>query len=120
MRGDAVAARSFWLQGTLRTPDGARITGAEAIAVGDETSTERLLAVPSATSGDGGRWLQCCNVVGWADPGTVLFESRHEDARILAWRVGTPEVYRVTDIRGWTPGEESYVASFADLTDPGD
>lgn len=62
-----------------------------------------------------GRWKQCCSVGGWLDIDTVLFESRHEDARVLAWRVGTPDVYRVSDVRGWTPGEESYVASFAAL-----
>ena len=40
---------------------------------------------------EGGRWNQCCPVVGWLDPETVLFESRHEEARILAWRVGTED-----------------------------
>ena len=71
-----------------------------------------LLAFPPARAEEG-RSLQCCPVVGWADAGTVLFESRHAGARVLAWRVGTPDLYRVSDIRGWTPGEESYVASFA-------
>ena len=86
---------------------------AQALGAGGRTQPEALLAMPVET--EGGRWNQCCPVVGWLDPETVLFESRHEEARILAWRVGTEDLYRVSDILGWTPGEESYVASFADL-----
>lgn len=70
-----------------------------------------VLAMPPEPGG--GRWKQCCPVVGWLDNKTVLFESRHVDARILAWRIGTREVSRVADIRGWIAGDESYVASFA-------
>ena len=77
---------------------------------GGRDKPEAILVFPHEVDG---RWNQCCSAVGWLDADTVLFESRHEDARILAWRVGTRDLYRVSDIRGWTPGEESYVASFA-------
>lgn len=84
----------------------------DALGVGGKTQPESLLAMPVEPGG--GRWKQCCPAVGWLDPATVLFESRHANARILAWRVGTEDLFRVSDVRGWTPGEESYLASFAD------
>lgn len=109
-------ARGVHLAGPVAGPDGPYST-VDAVAVADPTwrlrQRDTLLAMPPEPGG--GRWLQCCPPVGWLNSGTVLFESRHEDARVLAWRVGTPDMWRVSDIRGWTPGEESYVASFADL-----
>lgn len=62
----------------------------------------------------GTRWKQCCPLVGWLDQRTVLFESRHAAARILAWRAGTSEVSRVAVVRGWQPGEETFVGSYAE------
>ncbi|MCD4533866.1 hypothetical protein LRP67_07210 [Nocardioides sp. cx-169] len=59
------------------------------------------------------RWKGCCPVVGWAASGTVLFESRQEDARVLAWRVGSGDVRQVSRIIGWVAGQESYVASWS-------
>jgi len=51
-------------------------------------------------------------VVGFADESTVLFESRHAEARVLAWEVGTGRLEQVARIVGWQPGQESYVASW--------
>ncbi|NYJ00098.1 hypothetical protein HNR19_000796 [Nocardioides thalensis] len=107
-------ARGMFLEGPVDVPDAPPASAVDALGGGGLNRPEALLAF--ARSGtDAGRWLQCCPPVGWLDADTVLFESRHAEARILAWRVGTADVFRVSDIRGWTPGEESYVGSFADL-----
>jgi hypothetical protein len=105
-------ARGMLLAGPVADTDLIERQSVDALGAGGESRPEALLAFPRSGS-DEGLWLRCCNPVGWLDARTVLFESRHEDARILAWRVGTPGMWRVTDIRGWTPGEESYIASFA-------
>lgn len=114
-RTERDGARGMFLEGPVDVPDAPPASAVDALGVGGRNRPEALLAFPRSGA-DGGRWLQCCPPVGWLDPGTVLFESRHADARVLAWRVGTPDIFRVSDIRGWTPGEESYVASFADLS----
>lgn len=113
-------ARSSLLGGPVADVDGESQNLVDAIVVDNATpypsqdgseapATEgALLALPRGTRPG------CCPVVGWHDDRTVLFESR-EDGRVLAWRVGTPEMFRVSDIRGWTPGEETYIASFADV-----
>ncbi|WP_183092258.1 hypothetical protein [Nocardioides stalactiti] len=106
-------AQARHLAGSVTTPDGAAVRGVDAVAAGGYSEPDTLLAMPFETGG--GRWNQCCPVVGWLDLETVLFESRHDDARVLAWRVGTPDLFQVSEVVGWTPGEESYVASFAAL-----
>lgn len=108
-------ARGMFLAGAVPDPDGVPMRGVDALGAGGRDRPEALLAFPRWPADDG-PWLQCCPPVGWLDEETVLFESRQADARVLAWRVGTPDLYRVSDIRGWTPGEESYVASWADPT----
>lgn len=110
----SVGARGLFLGGPVPDPDGVPMSSVDALGAGGTDRPEALLAFPRSGS-DEGRWLQCCPPVGWLDEETVLFESRHADARVLAWRVGTPELYRVSDIRGWTAGDEMYVASFADV-----
>lgn len=104
-------ARGMGMGGPVLAPDGSEHRFVEAIGAGGRDWPEDLLAFPPDR--DDGRWKQCCPAVGWLDADTLLFESRHEEGRILAWKAGTPDVYRVSDIRGWKPGEESYVASFA-------
>jgi hypothetical protein len=108
----AWGARGMYLKGPI-----GGIQSVDGIGIVDGTLSGHALAPPppilAMRPESGGRWVQCCPVVGWIGNHTVVFESRSNDGRILAWRVGTPHVYRVSDIRGWTPGEESYVASFA-------
>lgn len=118
--------RSAWGRGGwgaqamyLAGPVGRGVSSVDAVAVVDGTLSGRVLEADKVLAmrpeAEGGRWNQCCPVIGWLGNDLVLFESRSGAARILAWRPGTPDLFRVSDIRGWTPGEESYVASFADL-----
>jgi len=52
-----------------------------------------------------GRSKGCCQVVGWISEDVVAFSS---GMRILAWRVGTGEMYRIGEITGLQPGREFY------------
>jgi hypothetical protein len=116
----ASGARGVYLAGPVPAPTGDQ-RSVDAIVVVDGTLSGHpllppypVLAFPDNRADDG-RWLQCCPPVGWLDNETLLFESRWAEAKVLAWKVGTPDVYRVSDIVGWTPGAETYVASFAAL-----
>lgn len=105
---DGSQGQSAYLSGTVRR-DGQALGGLEGITTRRDEVGAVLVQPPGA-----GRWKQCCPVIGWLDPETVLFESRHEDARVLAWRAGTRDVARVSDIRGWEAGVEVFVATYSE------
>lgn len=102
-------AQSQFLASALER-DGTSFQGLEGVA----TRQEDRRSVLVQPGGPGMRFKACCPVVGWFDGPTVLFESRHADARILAWRAGSAVLARVTDIRGWEPGTEVFVSSYAE------
>lgn len=106
------SARAYFLGGPVADPGGLDHLSLDAV-VADVSGRRGMLVVPA--EGGGGRFDACCPVAGWFGLETVVFESRWVDARILAWRVGTSELLRVSDITGWESGLESYIASFADL-----
>lgn len=87
--------------------DGARFSGLNAVVATNRRERHVLVFAPPDERSKG-----CCPVVGWVTPDIVLVESRHSDARVLAWRVGTRDVRQVSSITGREPGE-SYVASWA-------
>lgn len=68
----------------------------------DQAGARNVLTLDSGGSSEGGtRGKGCCVALGWLDRDTVLFSSSgSEGQRILAWDVGTPSVYRVSDILG--------------------
>jgi len=107
------SARAHFLAGPVPDPVGGDHLFVDSV-VADAGGRDGVLVLPA--EGGGGRFDQCCPISGWLDPDTVVFESRWVHARLLAWRVGTGELFRVTDIVGWNAGRESYVASFADLS----
>ncbi len=104
----------MYLAGPVTDPDGVELSSVDALGAGGEHQPGAILAAHPWT----GRGSLAAVL-----PGGRLARLRHacsssrrwEDARILAWDVGTTVMFRVSDIRGWTPGEESYIASFADL-----
>lgn len=108
------ATQGMFLADVATGPDGA-MGGLDALAarVGPKEGEDvHLLVMPGL---DDGRWKGCCPVVGWLDDDTVLLQSRSNTSRILAWRVGTADLRRVSRITGWEPGQEVPVGSFADL-----
>lgn len=105
-------AQAVFLAAEATDPGGTRLGGLDAVAARPGSSGGvHLLVMPG--QGDG-RWKGCCPVIGWLDDETVLFQSRSNAMRILAWRVGTADLRRVSRITGWEPGEEVPVGSFAD------
>jgi hypothetical protein len=81
------------------------------VMTGDET----LILTFTGSPGGDDRWLQCCPVVGWAADDVAMYESRSGTPQIIAWTVGTHRFETVSTITGFTPGEQSYVGSYADL-----
>jgi hypothetical protein len=73
-----------------------------------------ILSFTGSPGGDD-RWLQCCPVVGWAGDDVALYESRSGTPRIIAWTVGTHRFETVSTITGFTPGDEVFLGSYADL-----
>ena len=44
-----------------------------------------------------------------------MYESRSGTPRIIAWTVGTHRFETVSTITGFTPGDEVFLGSYADL-----
>lgn len=90
----------------------------ETIVVTPAVGPATILAI-NAPAGDlGGRWKRCCPVAGWIDDGTLVYESRSAEPRLVGWEVGTHHFTLVSRITGLGDGE-GYVASFARLADGG-
>ncbi len=87
--GDRVAQDVF-LAGPV---EGSGVSNPEAIVVrtGDQVDVLTMWPAGSATRQKG-----CCEVLGFLDDDTVMFASRSDVGyRLLAWRVGTGDVYLV-------------------------
>lgn len=92
--GDRVAQDVF-LAGPV---DGTGVSNPEAVVVRTGDHVDVLTMWPMATAT---RQKGCCEVLGFLDDDTVLFASRStEGYRLLAWRVGTPEVSLVSRLVG--------------------
>ncbi len=70
---------------------GGELANPEAIGV-TQGGQKSALAFPDLDRAKG-----CCPVVGWLDADTVVYESGD---RLLAWRVGTHQVTRVSEVSG--------------------
>ncbi|KRE53844.1 sigma-70 family RNA polymerase sigma factor [Phycicoccus sp. Soil748] len=67
------------------------------VAVDQDARAGRVLLAPESPDGRTGRVKECCTVLAWADPSTVLFRSSGYDGSwVLAWNVETGRVYDVT------------------------
>jgi hypothetical protein len=97
---DAVAG-SYFLHGPVH---GGTYANPEAIVarVGAQRSVLALAV--------NGRGKGCCPVVGWVGDDTVAFQS---GSRVLAWRVGTGQVYWVAELAGLEPRTEHASQSWA-------
>lgn len=78
-------------------------------------SDPAILLIPS----ESGREKSCCQVSGWISPTTVLYDSRTSTGTdLLAWQVGTGRFWKVSQLTGFTLGQETLVTSYAQLTAP--
>ena len=90
---DQALAGSYFLAGPV---PGGQVSNPEGI-VARTRGTTAVLALAQD-----GRGKACCAAVGWLDPGTVAFRSQQ---RVLAWRVATGLLHRVSDITGLAANE---------------
>jgi hypothetical protein len=99
--GPAIAAgnrvaQAMFLAGPV---DGTGVSNPEAVVVETDGLYDVLTMWPLGTAT---RQKGCCEVLGFLDDDTVLFASQSsEGSRLLAWRVGTPEVFLVARFTGW-------------------
>lgn len=89
------AAQAVFLPGGV---SGGSVSNPQAIVV--ERPGERLvLALDHGGQDDGIRPKRCCLALGWLDQRTVLYSSTGpEGQRVLAWVVGTEDVYLVSEV----------------------
>jgi hypothetical protein len=97
-----------WMEGTL----------APAVAVGHVANPDFLAvgtpAAPELLAFGMGRNKLCCSPMGWFSHEFLLFGASSSDGtyRVLAWRIGTPDLYRVSEYTDIVrPG---FVASWAE------
>jgi hypothetical protein len=120
VRTDEVAAQHYSLNGfspRLQQFIGELPDGAVDMASGDVDS---LVVGPRGDSpgevlGVRDPVPACALVVGWVDPDTVAYLSTQAGGvtRVLAWRIGTPDVWRVSDLEGLPTTPFGWVGSFA-------
>ena len=97
-----------WMEGTgAPVTDSTQVANPDFLAVGTPAAPE-LLAFST------GRNKLCCPPIAWFSHDFLLFAASSSDGahRVLAWRIGTPDLYRVseyTDI-----GRPGLVASWAE------
>ncbi|HWJ07953.1 MAG TPA: hypothetical protein VNS46_01170 [Nocardioides sp.] len=113
--GPAVAQAQF-PDVELVAPDGVATGGTDVVVTRDRAFSKlSVLVLPYGGGEAGGRWKACCPVVGWLGGlQTLLFTSRGDQTRVLAWDVGTRRLWRVTRISGWEPGEETLAATWSE------
>lgn len=92
-------------------------TPSQAVLVEGATAASDALLVlrEGPTSGATARPDFCCGVAFWLRPGVIAYGSRAQPHRVLAWRVGTHDVRRVTSIEGYDPDRQFVDSSYADV-----
>jgi len=97
-----------WMEGTgAPVTDGSQVANPDFLAVGTPAAPE-LLAFST------GRNKLCCPPMAWFSHDFLLFAASSSDGayRVLAWRIGTPDLYRVSEYADIVrPG---FVASWAE------
>jgi hypothetical protein len=105
-------AQSYTAGLDVPQPPSLHLSPRQSDAIGVASAPDAMLVLPQEAS----RQKQCCQVAGWLDRDTLVYGSRSsEGLRLLAWRQGTHRFWKVSQVVGSTPGEESVVASYARL-----
>ena len=84
---------------------------------GYSSADDALLELGTTASDDPQRPEHCCGVVFWLDSQTVVYGSPVQPGRLIAWRVGTHDLGRVTSVEGYDPEREIVVSSYARIWD---
>jgi hypothetical protein len=110
-------AQSYTAGLDVPQPPSLRLSPRQSDAIGIASAPDAMLVLPQEQA----RQKQCCQVVGWLDRYTVVYESRSSDGlRLVAWRVGSGRFWQVSQVAGWTLGTDVVVSSYADLFPPED
>jgi hypothetical protein len=105
-------AQSYTSGADVPQPPALHLSPGQSDWIGVASAPDAILVLPQETA----RWKQCCQVAGWLDRSTLVYESRSSDGlRLVAWRMGTARFWQVSQIVGWTPGEDTVVSSYARL-----
>ena len=76
------------------------------------SAPDAIVVVPQEAA----RQKERCQVAGWLNSSDLVYESRSsEGLRSIAWRMGTGRFWQVSEVVGWTMGEDSVVSSYARL-----
>ncbi|MEP9364334.1 hypothetical protein ABLE68_15310 [Nocardioides sp. CN2-186] len=113
--GGTRMAQAFTAGATIPEPPGGASPEGTSDWISVTWTPGEILLIPSET----GRQKSCCQVSGWIDASTVLYDSRTSTGTdLLAWRVGTGRFWVVTRLTGVTLGQQTVVTSYAQLTPP--
>jgi hypothetical protein len=105
-------AQSYTAGADVPQPPALHLSPRQSEWIGVASAPDAILVLPQETA----RWKQCCQVAGWLDRFTLVYESRSvEGLRLVAWRMGTGRFWQVSRVVGWQPGEHTVVTSYARL-----
>jgi hypothetical protein len=106
-------AQTYVADADVPQPPQLHLSAGQSDWIGVASVPNAILVLPQESA----RHKQCCQVAGWLDSRTVVYESRSsEGLRLIAWRVGSGRFWQVSRVVGWTPGEETVVSSYARLS----
>lgn len=109
--GAGGVAQAYYAGADVPQPPRLGLSRAQSEWIGVHAESDVDLVLP----GEPGRQKGCCQVKAWFGSSTLAYESKSADAlRLLAWRVGTGEFRKVTEVVGWRPGRQYVVSSYAD------
>jgi hypothetical protein len=106
---DGAAAELDWMEGV-----GAPTTGEPGEVANPEFLAAGTPEAPDLLAFGMGRNKMCCAPMAWFSHDFVLFSAADPDGayRVLAWRVGTPDLYRVSEYTDLPP--RNFSASWAE------
>jgi hypothetical protein len=110
-RGTGGLAQAYEAGPDVPQPPTMHLSAGQSDWIGIASGPDALLVLPM----EPGRQKHCCQVASWLDRSDLLYESRSgEGLRLLAWRMGSGQFWRVSTVRGELPGT-AVVSSYADL-----
>lgn len=105
-------AQSYTAGLDVPQPPALHLSPRQSDSIGIASAPDAMLVLPQEAA----RQKQCCPVAGWLDSDVLLYESRSSDGlRLIAWQQGTRNFWQVSQVVGWTMGQESVVSSYARL-----
>jgi hypothetical protein len=103
-------AQSYTAGLDVPQPRSLHLSPGQSDSIGVASAPDAILVLPQEAA----RQKQCCPVAGWLDRDVLLYESRSSQGiRLVAWQQATGNFWQVSQVVGWTMGEQSVVSSYA-------